>query len=265
MQEHRAVFDVQISFVNGGGLSAEGFRLDVPRPDVSEAETARLLVRHLGLALVGDVRFERFEIVAEPHKGSRGMGSERPQATMDDHRLVDLSRPIDEWVAGPLGTTFVAGEDGRGVASVGIDGVVDLPAEVFRLTDVVEPGIPASVFHDRDVRGKAVLLQTAQDHHDGSPVPERTPPFLRRDAAEHLASAGVTLVGIDSAGVDGASAEAGNGRPARSLLLAAGIHVVEDLTGLEALPTSGAALTAVPLKTGRLGAAPVRAFAKIPG
>lgn len=47
------------------------------------------------------------------------------------------------------------------------------------------------------------------------------------------------------------------------LLLAAGIPVVEHLTGLEQLPPSGARFTAVPRTEGP-GTVPVRAFAQLP-
>jgi kynurenine formamidase len=53
-------------------------------------------------------------------------------------------------------------------------------------------------------------------------------------------------------------------RPAHTILLAAGIPVVEHLTGLEQLPPTGAAFTAVPLRIEGLGTIPVRAFARLP-
>ena len=56
MTEYRAVFDAEVTFANGGGLQAQGFRLDVPGPDVTEAQLAELFVRHLGLLMVGGVR-----------------------------------------------------------------------------------------------------------------------------------------------------------------------------------------------------------------
>ncbi len=54
-------------------------------------------------------------------------------------------------------------------------------------------------------------------------------------------------------------------RPAHTLVLAAGIPVVEHLTGLAQLPPTGAWFTAVPLRIGKLGTIPVRAFARLPG
>ena len=72
MPEYRASFDASITFSNGGGLTARGFRVDVPSPDVSEAEIAALFVASLGLLMTDAVRLEHVEIFAEPHKGTRG-------------------------------------------------------------------------------------------------------------------------------------------------------------------------------------------------
>jgi hypothetical protein len=73
MTEYRAEFDAEVTFANGGGLQAQGFRLDVAGADVGEAELAELFVRHLGLLMVGGVRLVRnVRVLAEPHKGSRG-------------------------------------------------------------------------------------------------------------------------------------------------------------------------------------------------
>ncbi|GAA4178138.1 cyclase family protein [Gryllotalpicola koreensis] len=305
MNDYRAVFDVRVSFVNGGGLSADGFRLDIPGQHVSQEEVARLLVQHLGLALVGEVRFDRFEIVAEQHKGSRGMSESSPLPGGTDYRLVDLGHTIREGlvtlpgVPSPVitphlsredsaqryapGTTFAMDvislpgntgtyfdtpfhryEDGSDLSSVELDSVVDLPAEVFHLADATARGIPASVFYDRDVRGKAVLLHTGWDRYFGTPAYQERAPFLREDGVDYLASQGVRLVGIDSINIDDTSAEAHGERPAHTVFLAAGIHIVEHLTGLAALPATGASFTAVPLKIERFGTSPVRAFAKAP-
>jgi arylformamidase len=75
-------------------------------------------------------------------------------------------------------------------------------------------------------------------------------------------SQGVTMVGIDSLNID--DTESGGERPAHSGLLAAGIHVVEHLTNLGALPPSGARVTAVPPAVEGFGTFPVRAFATLP-
>src|SRR5215475_12108678 len=74
MTEYRASFDAAISFSNGGDLTAHGFRVDVPSPDVDEATIAALFVASLGLLMTDSVRLSDVEIFAEPHKGTRGGG-----------------------------------------------------------------------------------------------------------------------------------------------------------------------------------------------
>jgi len=78
---------------------------------------------------------------------------------------------------------------------------------------------------------------------------------------DYLISQGVTLVGIDSLNID--DTESGGERPAHTGFLAAGIHVVEHLRGLEQLPPSGALFSAVPPKVEGFGTFPVRAYARV--
>jgi kynurenine formamidase len=56
----------------------------------------------------------------------------------------------------------------------------------------------------------------------------------------------------------------GGERPAHSTLLAAGIPIVEHLTGLEQLPPAGARFSAVPPAIAGFTTFPVRAFAVVP-
>jgi kynurenine formamidase len=86
-------------------------------------------------------------------------------------------------------------------------------------------------------------------------------PFLSRSAAELLASAEPALVGIDSLNIDDTSDGV---RPAHTLLLGAGIPIVEHLTGLGALPESGARFHCVPAPFRGVGSFPVRAYAVVP-
>lgn len=305
MDEYRAVFNAGISFVNGGGLSAEGFRLDVPSADTSEAEVARLLVQHLGLALVGEVHLTDLQVVAEQHRGSRVITETKTLVPGTPRRLVDLSHTIREGlvtlpgVPAPVitphltrgeaeskyavGTSFVMDivslpgntgtyidtafhryEGGADLAAVLLETVVDLPTEVFHLTDAKKRGIPASVFYDRNIQGKAVLLHTGWDRCYGTPEYAIGAPFLAEDGVHYLAEHGVTLVGIDSVNIDDISTDAQGARPAHSVFLDSEIHVVEHLTNLGALPSSGALFTAVPPKIEHFGTFPVRAFAKAP-
>jgi predicted enzyme related to lactoylglutathione lyase len=107
-----------------------------------------------------------------------------------------------------------------------------------------------------------VLLTTGWDQHWGTPrYFEPDHGYLTEEGARHLVAAGAALVGIDSLNID---STAGNDRPAHSILLAAGIPIVEHLTNLAAVPALGARFTAVPVKVAGLGTFPVRAFAAVP-
>ena len=66
------MFDARVGFSNGGGLSVEGFRVDVPSPDTGADEVAALFVASLGLLMTETVEFGRLSIIEEQHKGTRG-------------------------------------------------------------------------------------------------------------------------------------------------------------------------------------------------
>jgi hypothetical protein len=72
MPEYRAVFDATVTFSNEGGLQAQRFRVDVPDPNVSHEEIARLFVTSLDLLMTESAVVSNVEIVEEPHKGTRG-------------------------------------------------------------------------------------------------------------------------------------------------------------------------------------------------
>jgi kynurenine formamidase len=101
-------------------------------------------------------------------------------------------------------------------------------------------------------RGKA---QPHGPRRDGN-----VPSHLTASAASFLAARGAAIVGIDSHNIDDTDDRT---RPVHSILLRAGIPVVEHLTNLEALPPSGFRFYAVPVKVEGMGTFPVRAFAEI--
>ncbi|ROO51723.1 kynurenine formamidase [Micromonospora sp. Llam0] len=112
------------------------------------------------------------------------------------------------------------------------------------------------------VAGRAVLLDTGWSAHFGTEryaAPDH--PYLTKDGAELLVSAGVALVGIDSINIDDTAPAANGARPAHSVLLAAGIPIVEHLRGLGELPVYGFRFSAVPPMFAGLDTAPVRAYA----
>jgi arylformamidase len=150
-------------------------------------------------------------------------------------------------------------EGGTDLAGLSLETLVDLPSEVFHLESgrAIEPSLLAG----RDLAGKAVLLHTGWDTHFGTPAYAFGAPYLSEDGVNFLIDAGVVLVGIDSLNID--NTEGTGERPAHTGLLAAGIHVVEHMTNLGALPDSGARFTATPPMVERFGTFPVRAFARI--
>jgi kynurenine formamidase len=116
------------------------------------------------------------------------------------------------------------------------------------------------VFQPYDLGGKAVLVDTQWSSRWGTDSYFEGHPFLTGAAAAMLRDAGVALVGIDSYNID--DTDDGT-RPAHTILLGAGIPIVEHLRGLDHLPVEGARFTAVPAPVRGLGTFPVRAFATL--
>jgi len=215
-------------------------------------------------------------------------------------RIVDLSHPIEHGMItypglpGPVISDFLGRDASRGhyaegttfhiarirmVANTGT--YVDAPFHRFahgkdigslpleQLADVEgivvdaaagSTGLEPELFTGRALSGKAVLLRTGWDAHWGTPRYFEGHPHLTRAAAERLAGAGPALVGIDSLNIDDT---ADGVRPAHTLLLGAGIPIVEHLCNLQALPESGFRMHCVPAPFLRLGSFPVRAYAVV--
>lgn len=97
-EQWRVRFDAEVSFVNGGGLRTDDFRLDIPGSDISDDDLAALFVRHLGLLLVADVRISAKTLIREAHRGGRATGTAAVGAPgpprRDRRRLVELSHVI---------------------------------------------------------------------------------------------------------------------------------------------------------------------------
>jgi kynurenine formamidase len=107
---------------------------------------------------------------------------------------------------------------------------------VARVTGAGGRAVGVGALAALDVAGRAVLVHTGWDRHWGTERYGAGAPFLTHDGARWLADQGARLVGIDSVNIDDA---ADGTRPAHSLLLAAGIPIVEHLTSLDRLPVTG--------------------------
>ena len=145
------------------------------------------------------------------------------------------------------------------IAGYALETVANVPAVVIRAAERQSRGLDAARFSRRDLKGKAVLVHTGWDTHWRTDwYAGGQHPFLTRAAAEALVAAGVVLVGIDSLNIDD---DKDGTRPAHTLLLGAGIAIVEHMTNLAALPDQDFRFFAVPPKIKGMGSFPVRAFA----
>lgn len=302
--QFRAVVDGRVSFANGGHIDVEGFRLDLPSAEAPEAEVQSLLVSSLGLLMADQVELRRVDVVEEQHKGTRGGPSRAaaPEASTS-RRLVELNHPIRAGLVtlpglpGPEISAHLSREDSRAVYTEGttfeigrismiantgtyldaphhrfdggadltgytLEQLVDLPAVVVRVGGSGHRGVSAEALAAYEVEGRAVLLHTGDDARFGTPEYVVDPGFLTKGGAESLVARGAALVGIDAANIDDMT---DGTRPSHTVLLAAGVPIVEHLTGLDQLPVHGALFTAAPPRVVALGTFPVRAFASVPG
>ena len=148
---------------------------------------------------------------------------------------------------------------GKDLSQLDTASVANLDGVVFH-ADAGNLAIQPDLFKGNDVRGKAVLIHTGWDRHWGTKPYFRDYPYLTRDSAGHLKSAGAALVGIDSLNIDD---NTDGMRPAHTILLGSEIPIVEHLCNLGALPATGFKFFAVPAPVKGMGSFPVRAFAII--
>ena len=156
-----------------------------------------------------------------------------------------------------LDTPFHRHRGGHDLAGLPLERCALLPTLVVDGTGV----IGAEVLDGLEVTGHAVLFRTSWDGHwrtERYGAAEH--PSLGADTTQRLVDGGAALVGIDSVNIDATST---GERPVHTALLAAGIPIVEHLTGLDALPSTGARFTATPVAVRGMGTFPVRAFASL--
>jgi kynurenine formamidase len=293
---HRRVrFDFEIDFTNGGGIQGQDFRLDISGDDIADRELAEYLVEDMRLLMVGEVRILNKAIIVEGHKRKAIDGRGRPGRLLDlSHTIEDglvtykglpapiicdyLSRERSREIYAP-GTEFQIGkiemvantgtyvdcpfhryEGGEDLAAVGLERLADLQGMVVRAHYRDGRAIGVEAFRNREVRGRAVLVHTGWDAHWNSDQYFEEPPYLTGEAAEYLGRCGVALVGIDSMNVDDLNDLS---RPVHSILLGAGILIVEHLCNLDQLPDEEFTFSAVPPKFRGVGTFPVRAMARL--
>jgi len=160
-----------------------------------------------------------------------------------------------------LDTPFHRYADGDDLAAMKLETLADLPGIVICVVGACG-AIDKDHFEGVDVAGRAVLIHSGWDRNWRTDAYFEGHPFLTEAAAAWLRDHGAVLVGIDSFNIDDVS---GGTRPVHSVLLAAGIPIIEHMTGLEQLPTEGFRFSAVPPKVRGMGTFPVRAHARIDG
>lgn len=301
--EHRVVFDFEIEFTNGGGLHGHGFRLDIPGSDIGDDALIDHVVRDLRLLMVGPARILDKRIIVEPHKRGAAGDAHARTGRLPPRSYVDLSHVIEDGLVTypglpaahvcdylgreqsrehyEAGTEFQIAKiemvantgtyldcpfhryaDGADLSQVKPAAFADLDGIVVRAGQGKDGAIDASFFRDRELRGRAVLVHTGWDARWATPAYADGHPYLTEDAAAYLRDCGVALVGIDSMNIDDTR---GRARPVHSILLGAGVLIVEHLCNLAALPDEGFAFSAVPPKFRGVGTFPVRALARLHG
>ncbi|HET9981173.1 MAG TPA: cyclase family protein, partial [Ktedonobacterales bacterium] len=234
--EKRVQFDFTVTFLNGGGLQGQEFRLDISGNDISDKELSDYLIRDLRLLMVGQIHITNKRIITEPHK--RGENTTDVSARHGG-RQIDLSHIVEDGMItykglpAPIicdflsreasranyaeGTEFQIGKielvsntgtyldspfhryaDGHDLSELDLASLADLDAVLVRVTGSAERAITRAAFAPVDVRGKAVLVHTGWDRHWRTDQYFEGHPFLTEDAAVYLRDAGAALVGIDS-------------------------------------------------------------------
>lgn len=147
--------------------------------------------------------------------------------------------------------------DGKDLSELPLESLADLETVVVRHEESSGRAIGRGTLEDLDVSGKAVLIHTGWDANWRTDPYFEGHPFLTGEAAEYLVESGAAIVGMDSYNID--DTDDGT-RPVHTTLLGAGIPIVEHMTGLGALPDTGARFFATPVKVKGFGTFPVRAF-----
>lgn len=150
--------------------------------------------------------------------------------------------------------------NGKDLSEIGLEQFAALPGVVIKCGLPADLAIRTSWLEGVDVKGRAVLFNTSWSRHWRTDQYFENHPFLAEETAEALRDAGAILVGIDSHNIDDTRTRR---RPVHSVLLKAGILIVEHMTNLESLPVDGFRFTAAPPRFKGVGTFPVRAFAEI--
>jgi arylformamidase len=188
------------------------------------------------------------------------LAREESRALYDGETTFQIGR-ID--MVGNTGTyidcPFHRYENGKDFSELFISDLADLPGIRINMPYSRSLAIDIDAFEGQDLEDKAVLIHTGwsefwrTDHYF-------TPhPYVTARAASFIREKKVKLVGIDSYNIDDTRQKS---RPVHSILLEAGIPIVEHMCQLHLLPARDFYFTACPPRIRGTGSFPVRAFAK---
>lgn len=291
--DRRIELDLNLEFVDGPRLQASGLRVELSTDAMSDEEVWSLVMRQLGVMRVRHMRILNKRIVPAASR-HRGLARPSPTAGRRAHR-VDLSHTIQSspgrdpafgpWPGfeglsnqrgasrGHVGmrpTSLVPKSatsltnpfklDGCRHADLPLERLVDLPAVTIHLPAGASRAIDRDELRAYQVHRKAVLIDTGWDRLWPTRAYRQRHPFLTADAAYYLLEEEALLVGIDSPHIDDTT---GSQRPARAMLLAAGIPICEQLTNLALLPAADFLFSAVPAKVNAVETFSVRAYATL--
>ncbi len=185
------------------------------------------------------------------HTESASRGSYEPGTTFQI-AVYEIGGNTGTYVDAPF-HRYPQGEDFVELALAKLANLAGVVVTVLR-----EGAIGPEVFQGLDVKGKAVLVRTDWSQRWGGTDYFHSGPFLTADACRLLEESQAALVGIDCANID----DMGDlTRPAHTILLGAGIPIVEHLCALEQLPADNFRFFAVPPAIKGGTSFPVRAFA----
>lgn len=293
--DKRVKFNFEISFVNGGGIKGDDFRLDIAGDDISDKELADYIVADMRLLMVGEVKILDKEIITEKHKRKPIDAGSAGEVFIDlshtiEHGLITykgLPAPIicdflsreDSKSLYEEGTEFQIGkiemvsntgtyidcpfhryENGKDLSEVELEAFADLDGIVIHIPYSKTLAITEEHLKNYEIRNRAVLIHTGWDEFWNTDNYFRPNPHLTKGAAEYLRDCSVKLVGIDSMNIDDTT---GKSRPTHTILLGNEILIVEHLCNLYLLPDDGFKFSAIPPKFKGVGTFPVRAMAKV--
>lgn len=150
--------------------------------------------------------------------------------------------------------------DGKDFSQVGLESFTDLDAVVISVPFSKTLEITEEHIKPFEIENRAVLFHTGWDKFWNTEKYYENNTHLSKSAAEYLKKTKVKLAGIDSLNIDSTN---GKDRPVHTILLGAGILIVEHLCNLDSLPKDGFRFSAMPPRVKGMGSFPVRAMAKL--